>query len=167
MSSQENRNQLIEIALAEIGFTEGLKNDNKYAAIAGHANNFPWCATFVNAMFKKAGFPKALLNSASCQAIEKWAREKDLIIPLEQAKRGDVLLMDFSKSGVSQHIGIAIKSYNPEKKSIHTIEGNTGDKSQINGDGVYLKTRDAKYIRCVIKPRYPQDTETGVTNGTI
>jgi len=167
MSSKESRNNLIEIALEEIGYTEGARNDNKYSAIAGHPNNLPWCASFVTAMFKKANLPKALLNSASCQAIEKWAREKELIIPIEQTKRGDVVLMDFSNSGVSQHIGLALNRYNPERKTVHTIEGNTGDKSQTNGDGVYLKTRGAKFIRCIIRPRFPKDAENGVDNGTI
>lgn len=167
MSSKESRNYLIELALEEVGYTEGARNDNKYSIIAGHANNLPWCASFVTAMFKKADLPKALLNSASCQAIEKWAREKDLIIPVEQTKRGDVVLMDFSNSGVSQHIGLALNRYNPERKNIHTIEGNTGDKSQTNGDGVYLKTRGAKFIRCVVRPRFPKDAEDGVNNGTI
>jgi len=167
MSSKESRNNLIEIALEEIGYTEGARNDNKYSAIAGHANNLPWCASFVIAMFKKADLPKALINSASCQAIEKWAREKELIIPIEQTKRGDVVLMDFSNSGVSQHIGLALNRYNPERKTVHTIEGNTGDKSQTNGDGVYLKTRGAKFIRCIIRPRFPKDAENGVDNGTI
>ena len=30
-------NDLIRNAKAEIGYTEGVKNDNKYAKIAGHA----------------------------------------------------------------------------------------------------------------------------------
>lgn len=167
MSSKESRNHLIELALEEVGYTEGARNDNKYAGLAGHANNLPWCASFVTAMFKKADLSKALLNSASCQAIEKWAKEKDLVIPLAQAKRGDVVLFDFSNSGVSQHIGLALNRYNPERKNIHTIEGNTGEKNQTNGDGVYLKTRDAKYVRCVVRPRFPKDPENGVTNGTI
>ena len=154
MPTKFSRNNLIEIALEEVGYTEGAKNDNKYAELAGHPNNLPWCATFVTAMFKKAGIPRAVLNSSSCQAIEKWAIEKGRKIPLAKAKRGDVILMDFSNSGVSQHVGIAISRYNPERKSINTVEGNTGDKSQINGDGVYLKTRGAKFIRCVVRPRF-------------
>jgi cell wall-associated NlpC family hydrolase len=119
------------------------------------------------AMFKQAGLSKAILNSSSCQALEKWAVEKGNKIPLAKAKRGDVILFDFSDSGVAQHVGIALSAYNPEKKNIHTIEGNTGDKSQTNGDGVYLKTRGAKFIRCVIRPRFPLDKENGENHATI
>jgi hypothetical protein len=39
MSSKESRNHLIQLASEEVGYTEGAKNDNKYARQAGHANN--------------------------------------------------------------------------------------------------------------------------------
>ena len=162
MSSKESRNHLIQLALEEVGYTEGAKNDNKYARLAGHANNLPWCATFIYAMFKEADLAKAIPNTASCQAIEKWAKESEVIVPTESAKRGDLILMDFSKSGKAQHVGIAISRYKPERKTIHTVEGNTGDKSQINGEGVYLKTRGVGVIRCVVRPRYPKNKEETV-----
>ena len=162
MSSKESRNHLIQLALEEVGYTEGAKNDNKYAEIAGHANKLPWCATFIYAMFKEADLAKAIPNTASCQAIEKWAKESEVIVPTESAKRGDLILMDFSKSGKAQHVGIGISRYKPERKTIHTVEGNTGDKSQINGEGVYLKTRGVGVIRCVVRPRYPKNKEETV-----
>ena len=162
MSTSLSRNKVIELALEEIGYIEGAGNDNKYAKIAGHPNKLPWCATFIYAMFKEADLAKAIPNTSSCQAIEKWAQESEVIVPIKSAKRGDLILMDFSKSGKAQHVGIAISRYKPDRKTIHTVEGNTGDKSQINGEGVYLKTRGVGVIRCVVRPRYPKNKEETV-----
>lgn len=47
--------KVLSLANAEVGYREGSNNDNKFAAIAGVANNNYWCATFLMAMFKQAG----------------------------------------------------------------------------------------------------------------
>ena len=47
-----------------------------------------------------------------------------------------------------------VRYFNVVKKTIHTIEGNTGEKSQANGEGVYLKTRSKVFIKAVIRPLY-------------
>jgi hypothetical protein len=65
------------------------------------------------------------------------------------------------KAGKGQHIGLAIDNFNVMKKEIHTVEGNTGEASQANGDGVALKTRPLKFIRCVVRPKYPIDQVSG------
>ena len=38
---------VLKAARDEIGYKEGANNANKFAKIAGHANNQPWCATFI------------------------------------------------------------------------------------------------------------------------
>ena len=54
---------VIHAAIKEVGYKEGQGNDNKFAAMAGHANHQPWCATFVYAIFKEAGESKAIPNT--------------------------------------------------------------------------------------------------------
>lgn len=150
--------EIIAFAKAEVGYTEGKNNDNKFAKIAGHANNLPWCMTFVRAMFVKANAAGYIMNTASCQALEAWATKGNLIVPINETKRGDVLLFDFTKAKKAQHVGIATSNFDPEKKSIHTIEGNTAGEnvkgSQVNGDGVYERVRADKFIRAVVRPRW-------------
>jgi hypothetical protein len=83
-----------------------------------------------------------------------WGLKHKRVIQTEKAKAGDLLIFDFSKSGQSEHIGLAIEDFNPKTKTIKTIEGNTGEKSQANGEGVYTKIRSKDFIKAVIRPRY-------------
>lgn len=147
---------IIETAKKYIGFTEGPNNKNPFAKIAGHANNQAWCASFIVALFIEAGLEKAIKNSASCIEIEQWANAKSRGIPLKNARPGDLVLFDFSRSGKSEHIGLAVGNYNSKTRTIRTIEGNTssGKGSQTNGDGVYPKVRSSSSIRMVVRPRW-------------
>ena len=145
---------MIKLALKEVGYVEGANNLNKFAPIAGHANNRPWCNSFVSAMFIQAGIREAIPITASCAATLAWGIKNKRIIQTEKAKWGDLLIFDFTKSGQSEHIGLAVKNYNPITKTIQTIEGNTGEKSQSNGEGVYVKIRSKDFIKAVIRPLY-------------
>lgn len=151
--------KVISSAVSHLGYQEGANNDNKFAAIAGHANHQPWCATFINAIFKEGGEHAAIPNSASCEFIEAWGVKGNRTRTKVTAKRGDLILMDFTKSGKSQHIGIAIHDFDPKTNTIQTIEGNTGEKSQANGDGVYKKKRQLEFIRAVIRPNWSDANE--------
>ena len=146
--------KVIELAKAEVGYVEGKSNFNKFAPIAGHANNEPWCNTFISAIFIQAGIREAIPITASCAATLAWGIKNKRIIQTEKAKRGDLIIFDFTKSGQSQHIGLAIKRFNRLTKTIKTVEGNTGETSQANGEGVYLKTRSKNFIVAVIRPLY-------------
>ena len=144
---------VIAQAQGNIGYQEGAKNDNKFAATAKHPNHQPWCATFIVACFNKAGAMGAIKNTSSCIEMAKWAKTKKAIVDIKDAKRGDLILMDFTGSKVPQHIGIATKDYDPTHNSIETIEGNTSDSgSQANGDGVYRKVRPAQFVIAVVRP---------------
>jgi uncharacterized ubiquitin-like protein YukD len=156
-----NKDKVIELAMEEVGYTEGENNFNKYAPIAGLANNLPWCNSFIAAIFIQAGLKQAIPITAAVASTEAWGLKNDRLVKLEEAKRGDLILMDFTNSGRAQHIGLAINRYNPIKKTIHTVEGNTGEKSQANGEGVAYKTRSAKFIKCVVRPKYPKKQLSG------
>lgn len=148
--------QIISKAVSHLGYKEGANNDNKFAKVAGHPNQQPWCATFICAIFKEAGFGDLVVNSPACVAFEAWGVAKKLVVPLDKAKRGDLVLFDFDGKKMPQHIGIAIHDYDPVRKMIQTIEGNTGDTNQTNGDGVYKKNRQAEFVRAVIRPPYKE-----------
>ena len=148
------KTKVIELAVAEVGYVEGKNNDNKFASVAGHANNQPWCNTFISAIFIQAGLHEAIPITASCAKTLAWALKHKRLIQVEKAKAGDLLIFDFTKSGQSEHIGLAIKDFDVKAKTIQTIEGNTGEKSQANGEGVYIKTRSKDFIKAVIRPFY-------------
>lgn len=151
--------KVLSSALSHKGYKEGANNDNIFAAKAGHANHQPWCATFVVAVFKEGGEAAAVPNSASCEYIEAWGTKMKRTRTKQTAKKGDLILFDFTKSGKSQHIGIAISDYDLTHNTVQTIEGNTGDVNQANGDGVYVKTRQLEFIRAVIRPNWSNPNE--------
>lgn len=149
-----SKDKVIELAVAEAGYVEGKNNLNKFAPVAGHANNQPWCNTFISAIFIQAGLHEAIPITASCAKTLAWALKHKRLIQVEKAKAGDLLIFDFTKSGQSEHIGLAIKDFDVKAKTIQTIEGNTGENSQANGEGVALKTRSKDFIKAVIRPLY-------------
>ena len=152
---------VLAAARAEVGYKEGKNNDNKFAKIAGHANHQPWCATFIRACFIKGEEAKAIPDTAYCPHLESWARANNRVVPTTEAKRGDLVLFDFSRSGRAEHVGIVNINFsekNPEY--LHTIEGNTSavaSGSQDNGDGVSKKKRPISLIRLVIRPDWSKE----------
>jgi hypothetical protein len=153
--------KVLDAAKAEVGYKEGANNFNKFAKMAGHANNQPWCATFIRACFIKGQEAKAIPDSAYCPYIESWARANHAVIPLRESRAGDLALFDFSRTGKSEHIGILIKDFDPKKPDqIRTIEGNTSGGrtgSQSNGDSVARKTRPVSNIRVIIRPKWSKE----------
>ena len=149
---------LIEIAKAEIGYTETGNNDTKYGDWY-ELNNQAWCAMFVSWCYDKAGLgAKVSAQSgkgfASCDAGLKWFASKNKLVPVGQAKVGDIAFFQFDKDAEPDHVGI-IKFNNTALKYLQVIEGNTSaDKSgsQSNGDGVYLKRRSYSLVMAVARP---------------
>jgi hypothetical protein len=148
--------EVISKAVSHVGYKEGVNNDNIFAGITGQANHQPWCATFVCAVFKEAGYPKLIVNSAAVSAFEVWAEAAKIVYRPEQAKRGDLIVFDFAKAGHGDHIGIAIHDFDPVHQTIQTIEGNTSDGNNTNGDGVYKRTRSISLVRAAIRPAYKE-----------
>ena len=149
---------LLQIAKAEIGYQEQPVNDTKYGKWYG-LNNQAWCAMFVSWCYDKAGLgAKVSAQSgkgfASCDAGLKWFAAKNKLIPVGQAKAGDIAFFQFDKDAEPDHVGI-IKFNNTALKYLQVIEGNTSaDKSgsQSNGDGVYLKRRSYSLVMAVARP---------------
>jgi len=148
------KDKVIELAIKEDGYVEGRNNNNKYAVIAGHKNGLPWCNTFISALFIQAGIREAIPITASCEVTLSWGFKNHRIIPFVETRAGDLVIYDFSGSGKAEHIGLAITNYNPRKKTIETIEGNTGAGSESNGEGVKRKIRSRVYVKGVIRPLY-------------
>ena len=147
--------KVLDAARAEVGYKEKPNNNNKFAKMAGHANYQPWCATFIRACFIKGEEEKAIPDTAYCPHLESWARANNRVVATAEAKRGDLVLFDFSRSGRAEHVGILNNNFYPKiSKYLRTIEGNTGAISQDNGDGVAKKKRDLSCVRLIIRPEW-------------
>ena len=148
--------QVISKAVTHVGYKEGPNNDNQFAKLCGHANNQPWCATFISAIFIEAGYKGLIPSSAAVTAFELWGQTAKHTVPTESAKRGDLVIFDFALAGKGDHIGIAIHDFDPVRKMIQTIEGNTSDGNNTNGDGVYRRNRAQEFIRAIVRPPYKE-----------
>lgn len=142
---------LLDVADHEVGYVEGggpdghSGNVTKYwAELYPAGQGQPWCAAFQRWVDIHAGGPDLpISNPYYCPSIVTYARQHGLWLPADAGSPGDMLLFQWQKNGVADHIG-RIKAKNGG--SYLTIEGNTSSangniESQRNGGGVYERTR--------------------------
>jgi hypothetical protein len=150
---------VVEAAKAELGYTEsGVDNNNKFGAWYG-LNNQPWCAMFVSWCYNRAALSELVSAQtkkgfASCDAGFKWFTNRNKIVPVGQARAGDIAFFQFDTDAEPDHVGI-VKWNNTTLKYLQVIEGNTssGNKgSQANGDGVYLRKRPYSLVMGIARP---------------
>lgn len=120
-----------------------------YWKAAGFGSYMDWCAAFVWWIIKEDGHFKYLAtgkNPFYVPNVVAWARKKGLLIPLNKVKKCDIIVYDFNRNGVGDHIGFFWK-WKEKKKSFRAIEGNTG-----GGKGKVMKrTRYPEQVLCCIR----------------
>jgi len=151
-------NKVLELCKASVGYTESPNNDTTFGKWFG-LNNQPWCAMAASKMYFDAGMIKAVANTkkgfASCDAWLKYLTKNNQLVPLGQARAGDLVFFQFDEDAQPDHVGI-VKFHNTRLKYLQVFEGNTSSGksgSQSNGDGFYLKRRDYKTIMAVARPK--------------
>lgn len=142
--------QIIDIAAAEMGYTESPPNSNKtkYGQWYG-LDGQPWCMMFVQWCFAQAGSPLPY-KTASCSALERWYRANKPDAVHTTPRPGDIVIYSFG------HTGIIVNSAGD---SITAVEGNTSadyNGSQNNGGGVYKRVRKTKLATAFIRPEYTE-----------
>ena len=139
--------RLVEVALAEVGYIEGPKdNETKFGKFT-KSNFQPWCGSFIMWCANEAGVkvPNTVYTPAGAAAFNKagtWQKA-------EQAtpQPGDIVYFDFPNDGVDRisHVGIVVKDNGDG--TVTCVEGNTApDKKgdQRNGGECCLKVRAYK-----------------------
>jgi cell wall-associated NlpC family hydrolase len=115
-----------------------------------------WCGLLCVVAWAQAGvaLPKDTVSTVAIYNRAHAGNGYRLIAP-ENARPGDLVVMDFDKSRgpVAMHVGLA---RGPMRGGmIPTREGNTSPTaggSQNNGDGIYDKSRPASVVACVARP---------------
>jgi hypothetical protein len=148
MAEQGSAERLIEVALAEVGYIEGPKdNETKYGKFT-KADFQPWCGSFVNWCGNEAGvkIPNTVYTPGGAAAFKKagsWI-DGDVADP----EPGDIAYFDFPSDGVDRisHVGIVVEDNGDG--TVWCVEGNTtgeGKKgSQRNGGECCKKLRAFK-----------------------
>lgn len=125
---------LIGVAMTQVGYTEGTDNDTKYGDWLGFPN-LPWCASFISWCAEQAEISPAILQRT---ALANPGKNPGFGIPCYHGsvytpKRGDLFFKeDFS------HVGIV---YGIEGDEVLTIEANTNDDGSDEGYAVMLRRR--------------------------
>jgi peptidoglycan hydrolase-like protein with peptidoglycan-binding domain len=148
MASKGTAAKMVEVALKEIGYVEGPRdNETKYGAFT-KANFLPWCGSFCMWVANEAGvkIPNTVSTMAGAAAFKKMGTWTDAASANPQP--GDIVYFDFQAGGAPiEHVGIVIT--NNGDGTVTTAEGNTsGDKkksgSQANGGEAVKKIRAYK-----------------------
>jgi len=153
--------KVIEVAKAEIGYTEFPPNTNmtKYGQYYG-LNGYAWCAMFLYWVFHKAGFPHLFYGggrTASCTQLRNWYKRRGMY-STGNPQVGDIVIMSFEAGGGISHCGLCIEVLG--NGAVRTIEGNTSvSGSQDNGGMVATKIRYHGNIVGFCHPAYPEEKE--------
>lgn len=131
----------LEIARAEIGYTESPANSNrtKYGVWFG-LNGQPWCAIFICWVMSQAGVPYS--KQAYTPTLAQWYKNQGRWSKTPQP--GDVVFFDFPGGhNRIEHVGL-VESVG--KGHIITIEGNTSLGDNTNGGAVMRRQRSSSIV---------------------
>jgi LysM repeat protein len=135
---------LLSIARSQIGYQEKANNWVKYGTEFG-ANNEAWCQVFVWWVFKHSGASSEMLQNSVTRIAYPWFKKHHTMVPVAQARPGDVVWFDFSKElKPVSHVGIVEK--NLGDGVLQTIEGNTTRNGQGGPEGVYRRRRHSHIV---------------------
>ena len=124
------RNDIIGVALTQVGYREGSNNYTKYGVWYGLPNS-PWCGMFVSWCAKEAGIPTSILKRTGVANPSNFGLSyKDGASYTPQ--KGDL----FFKKGFS-HVGLV---YYTDGAYFYTLEGNTSTDS-YDGHSVMIRKR--------------------------
>lgn len=137
----------INVALKEVGYIEGPKNnETKYGKFT-KSDLQPWCGSFIMWCADKAGVrvPNTVFTPAGAEAFKKSKTWTDS--SAADPAPGDIAYFDFPSDGVNRisHVGVVVS--NNEDGTVWCVEGNTsGDAKgdQRNGGEVCRKLRAYK-----------------------
>lgn len=149
------REQVIQIAQAEVGTSESPANSNKqkYGEWYG-MNGVAWCAIFVSWVFDKAGLPLGLIQTQKgyhhCQGAHNWFRRENRLTT--QPQKGDIVMFDWQGDGWADHTGIFVEWLDPAKTKFSSLEGNTSLSDNSNGGQVMLRERRVESVKSFASP---------------
>lgn len=148
-SIRHHKSTVGDKALAEaskyIGVSEEPAGSNKVMFSEWYGMTGPWCAMFVTYCFVQAKSKSFIKGSkyAYCPYVladAKASRNGLRVIPKADARAGDIVLFDWNKDGVADHIGIVNVAPN-KRKTFTSVEGNTSGTNPSDGGMVALMER--------------------------
>jgi hypothetical protein len=152
------RQRAVQVAKSQIGVKETPANSNsgpkvrEYQSTTG-AYNAPWCASYVNWVWRQVGVTIEGVNMAYCPSIVAAARANRnglTVVSRSEAVPGDMPCFDWQRDGISDHIGILTTRVAADG-SFKSVEGNTSVGNDSNGGAVMLRDRNARDVQVFVR----------------
>ena len=127
----------------------------RFRKFCGLPSGAAWCDAFVSYIFNEAGNASLFCGGKKqtyCPTTIKLLGKELAQVPLYLAMPSDVILFDWDRNGVPNHIGFVRSRVSTS--TINTIEGNTSNK-------VMYKTRPAKYVCGIFRPHFKGSYKIG------
>lgn len=120
------RQQILTVAAAQLGYREGENNDTKYGAWYG-MNHQPWCMMFVSWCAAQAGIDEETVpREAYCPSAVEWFRSRGLWAQRgANPQAGDIVFFDENGNGTADHTGLVAENFGDGYLAV--IEGNRED----------------------------------------
>jgi hypothetical protein len=143
------RDKIIEIAKAEVGYTEKRVNKTKFGEWFG-LNGVPWCGIFCSWCYAQAGF--SIKNGGYTKGFAGvgtiLANYKHKVTT--EPKPGDLVIIDWQGDGVPDHVELFIEWVDRSVGKFTTYGGNTSAKNLSNGGMVQFCHRNASRVHAFI-----------------
>lgn len=150
------RQDIIGVALTQVGYREGWNNDTKYGAwystAVGWSMNYqPWCAMFISWCANQAGIPTSALKLCSFADLGGFGITDTFKYSSGRVPQpGDLFTREGQHAGIVYQVDVANNTF-------VTIEGNTND-SGWDGIGVFIRYHSLTDSRYTFgSPNYTSD----------
>lgn len=151
----DQRRDIIQVALTQVGYREGWNNDTKYGDWYGLPNH-PWCAMFVSWCANQARIPTSVIKKAAIASPTYFGFSSYFTASARMPQSGDL----FFKKGFT-HVGLV---YYVDGNYFYTVEGNTNNSGSSEGVGVFIQRR--RLSDCYFaSPNYTTDPGHGYKTG--
>jgi len=130
--------------IREVGANNHGPQVKRFLAEVGLPEGYAWCDAYQS--YEEHAVAGHRLPIESASVAQTYATARTLGWTVQRPQRGDLVLYDFDGDGqCDDHIGIITSvTVIGGGFELHTVEGNTGDGSAADGDGVYLRVRRVK-----------------------
>lgn len=91
------------------------------------------------------------IKTDNCPTMYNQAVKKKMTASWGNHKFGDIILFDFNRNKVADHIGVVVAK---SGSVVRTVEGNTSAGSNTNGGQVQLRSRTKTTTKCFVRPKY-------------
>ena len=156
VNTGNQRQDIVAVALTQVGYREGWNNDTKYGAwystqVGWSMNYNPWCAMFISWCAHHAGVPRSVISLNSFASVYAFGLTDTFTYASGRVPQpGDLFDRQGEHAGIVYWVDVASNTF-------ATIEGNTND-SGWDGVGVFIRYHTLSDTRYTFaSPYYTSD----------